>query len=139
MKKPFLFFTIKCAVIIYFAACTGTDAITSAISATPYVTKGNWSVKLFTQTPGNNISAADGYTLNFQPNGKITATNKGKAITGNWSEDNILKRITIYLHTDDPALKKLNDYWTIAGITESAIQFQNTKNPSGGRLLLTSL
>ena len=38
-------------------------------------------------------------------------------ISGNWSEDDILKRITINLETKDPMLTKLNDHWNISAVT----------------------
>jgi hypothetical protein len=60
-------------------------------------------------------------------------------INGNWSEDDIMKRITISLETNDPELIKLNNYWNISTITKTGLTLQNKSNPSNGRLLLTSL
>jgi hypothetical protein len=139
MKKPFLLFTIKCSVILYFAACTGINEYTVAESATPHVTKGSWKINLFTESKIDKTTNFDGFTLTFEPNGKIIASRKGQVITGNWYEDDIIKKININLDTKDPALTKLNDYWNISDISNAGLELQNAENPSGGRLQLTSL
>lgn len=139
MKKPFLLFTIKCSVILYFAACTGINEYTVAESATPHVTKGSWKINLFTESKIDKTTNFDGYTLTFEPNGKIIASREGKVITGNWYEDDIIKKININLDTKDPALTKLNDYWNISDISNAGLELQNAENPSTGRLQLTSL
>ncbi len=139
MKKPILLFAIKCSVILYFAACTGINEYTSAVSATPHVTIGTWKVSLFIDSQNDKTTAFDGYTLIFEPTGKIVAYKNREIITGSWAEDDISKKLTISLNTKDPALAKLNNYWTIASITNSGLSFQNTENPSSGWLQITSL
>ena len=109
------------------------------MSATPHVTKGAWKVNLLTNSVTDETTFFKGYALTFDPNGKLTAASQGKIITGNWAEDNILKRITINLDTKDPALAKLNTSWTISDISNTGLSFQNTKNSSTGRLQLTCL
>ena len=139
MKKPILLFAIKCSVILYFAACTGIDKITTAISATPRVTKGAWKINLYTESKNDETARFDGCMLTFESTGKIIAYKNGQKITGNWAEDDILKRITINLHTKDPTLTKLNDYWNISNITKWRLSFENAKNPSGSQLQITCL
>ncbi len=139
MKKPILLFAIKFSVILYFAACTGIDKYTTAISATPHVTKGAWKVNLFTEAKNDRSADFAGYTLIFETSGKIIASKNGEKITGNWAEDDILKRMTINLDTNDPALTKLNNYWDLSKVGKSGLSFQNTKNPSDSRLQITSL
>ena len=139
MKKPLLIFAIKCSVIIYFAACTGIDDYTNTVAATPHVTKGSWKINLFTEEKIDETATFDGYTLTFEQNGKIIARKNGEQITGNWAEDDILKRITINLNTKDPVLAKLNDYWNISAVSKTGVNLQNTQNPSNGRLQITSL
>ncbi|MBK8609652.1 MAG: hypothetical protein IPL84_06835 [Chitinophagaceae bacterium] len=139
MKKPVLLFAIKCSVILYFAACTSIDEYTTADSATPRVTQGTWKVNLFIEAENDNTKVFDGYTLTFQPSGKIIAAKNTEEITGNWSEDNIQNRITINLDTKDPALAKLNKYWNISNISNAGLSFQNAENPSSGWLQITSL
>ena len=139
MKKPVLIFALKCFVIIYFAACTGIDQYANTVSATPQITKGAWKVNLFTEAQNNQTANLAGYSLTFEPTGKIIATKNGEKITGNWAEDDILKRITINLHTKDAALVKLNYSWSISKISKAALSFKNTENPSNGRLQITSL
>lgn len=139
MKNSILLFGIKCSVILYFAACTGIDQYTTAVSATPHVIKGAWKVNLFTEAQNDKTTAFTGYELTFEPNGKIIASKNGKVVTGNWSEDEILKRITINLDTKDPALAKLNDYWNISVISKAGLSFQSTENNSTERLQITSL
>jgi len=139
VKKPFLLFTLKCCVILYFAACTGINNYSTSIAATPHVTKGTWKVNHFTSTGTDETSQLNGYNLTFSPSGKITAKKNSEVITGNWSEDEIEKRITISLDTKDPALEKLNHYWDISTATDNTIQLKNTENTPGGRLQITSL
>ncbi len=139
MKNSILLFAIKCSVILYFAACTGINKYSTAVSATPHVIKGAWKVNLFTEAKNDETTAFAGYKLTFEPTGKIIASKNGKEVTGNWSEDDILKRITINLVTEDPALTKLNDYWNISSITKSGLSFQSDENASTGCLQITSL
>jgi len=125
MKNSILLFTIKCSVILYFAACTGINEYTTAVSATPHVTRGAWKVNLLTEAENDKTTALSGYTLTFEPTGKIIASKDGKAVTGNWSEDDILKRITINIDTKDPSLAMLNQYWNISEISGSELSFKN--------------
>ncbi|HMI77889.1 MAG TPA: hypothetical protein VK484_03805 [Ferruginibacter sp.] len=125
--------------ILYFAACTGINEYTTAVSATPNVTKGQWKVNLFEDANKNLSKDLTGYTLTFIPSGKIIAVKNGQVINGNWSEDEILKRMTIDLDTNDPNLKKLNDQWNVSVVTKTGVSLQNTKNPTTGRLQITSL
>jgi hypothetical protein len=139
MKKPILLFAIKCSIILYFAACTGINEYTTAVSATPRITNGTWKVNLFIESQNDKTAVFNGYTLTFEPTGKVVAVKDDEKITGNWAEDDISKRFTINLKTKDPALAKLNDYWTISNITNSGLSFQNTKNPATGWLQITNL
>lgn len=139
MKKPVLLFAIKCSVILYFAACTGINEYAEAESVTPHVTLGTWKVNLFIEAEHDKTPAFEGYSLTFEPNGKIIATKDHKRYTGNWAEDNIQNRITINLNTKDPALTKLNNYWNISTITSAGLSFQNAEDPSSGWLQITSL
>lgn len=136
MKKPILLFAIKCSVILYFAACTRIDKITTAVSATPRVTKGAWKINLFTNSKNDETGRFDGCMLTFEPSGKIIAYKNGKTTTGNWAEDDILKRISISLDTKDPALSKLNDYWNISSISKWQLSLKNTEE---NQLQITSL
>jgi hypothetical protein len=74
--------------------------------------------------------------LTFEPSGKIIAYKNGQKITGNWAEDDILKRISINLDTKDPALAKLNNYWNISNISKWQLSFNN---PTNSQLQITSL
>lgn len=139
MKSPLLLFALKCSVILYFAACSGINDYTTAISATPYVTKGVWKVEQFIDADKDQTLELTGYYLTFDPAGKIKAIKNGVEVNGNWSEDDILKRITISLDTNDPELVKLNNYWNISTVTKNGVTLQNAGKPSNGRLQLTSL
>ncbi|MGB4845431.1 MAG: hypothetical protein WBP16_13270 [Ferruginibacter sp.] len=138
MKKPLLIFALKCSVIMYFAACTGINEYGNTISATPRVTKGTWKINLFTDEQTDQTAEFSGYTLKFDPSGKITADKNGVTVTGNWIEDNILKRITINLDTEDAALTKLNDYWNIAKIGKESLSFRGNQNSVNDRLEIIS-
>ena len=139
MNKTSLLVALKCSVILYFAACTGIDKIASAISATPRVTKGAWKINLYTEAKNDETASFDGCMLTFDAAGKITAYKNGEKITGNWAEDDILKRITINLDTKDPALSKLNTYWNISNISKWQLSFNNSNNPELSQLQITSL
>jgi hypothetical protein len=139
VKSPLLIFTIKCSIILYFAACTGIGKGGSAVSATASVTKGAWKINLLKEDNKDISKELAGYTLNFMPSGKIIAVKNGEMIRGNWSEDEILKRITINLETNDPYLIKLNDRWNVSIVSDKGVTMQNTENPTEGRLQITSL
>lgn len=139
MKNSILLFTIKCSAILYFAACTRINEYTTAVSATPLVTKGTWKVNLFTKATNDQTTEFAGYKLTFEPTGKIIARKNGKEVNGNWAEDDILKTITINLNTQDPSLAKLNSHWSISEISKSGLGLKNTNNTENGRLQITSL
>jgi hypothetical protein len=139
MKKPILLFAIKCSVILYFAACTGIDKMTTAISATPRVTKGAWKINLYTESKYDKTATFDGCMLTFEPSGKIIAYKNGQKITGNWAEDDILKRISINLNTKDPSLAKLNNNWNISNISKWQLSFNIANNSTDSQLQITSL
>jgi len=138
VKSPLLLFTLKCSVILYFAACSGIGDYASAVSATPVVTKGVWKVNLYSDAHKDQTNEFAGYTFTFQPGGEVKAYKDGAEISGNWSEDDISKRITINMGTRDPVLTKLNDYWNVSAITKAGVIFQNNEN-TNGRLQITSL
>ena len=139
MKKTTLLVALKCSVILYVAACTGINKITTAISATPRVTKGAWKINLYTEAKNDETAAFDGCMLTFDAAGKITAYKNGEKITGNWTEDDILKRLTINLDTKDPALSKLNTNWNISSISKWQLSFQNGDDAGLSHLQITSL
>jgi hypothetical protein len=139
VKSPLIIFALKFSIILYFAACTSLGEGTKAKSATPHVTKGVWKVNFFKEDGKDMSTELAGYTLTFVPSGKIIAVRNGELIRGNWSEDEILKRITINLDTKDPYLTKLNDRWNISTVTDKGVTLQNTENDSDGRLQITSL
>ena len=124
---------------MYFAACTGINKYATAFSATPHITNGAWKVKLFIESQNDKTTALKDYTLTFEPTGKIIAVKGDEKVTGNWAEDDISKKLTISLKTDDAALAKLSDNWTVSNISNTGLSFQNAKNPSGGWLQITSL
>ncbi len=139
MKSPLLVFGLKCSVIFYFAACSGINTYSSGISATPLVTKGAWKINLYVGADKDQTNEFAGYSFTFDQGGQVKAEKNGTVITGNWSEDDISKKITISLPTKDPILTKLNDYWNISSVSKSGINLQNLDNPTSGRLQITSL
>lgn len=96
-------------------------------------------MNLFTTTGADETSQLNGYNLTFSPSGKITAQKNGEVTTGNWSEDEIEKKIAINFDTQDPVLEKLNSYWDISTANNTSIQLKDTENSSAGRLQITSL
>ncbi len=138
VKKPLLLFTLKCSVILYFAACTGINSYTKSVAASPYVTKGTWKVNLL-EAGKDETRLLKGYDLTFSATGKITLRKDAEIITGNWSEDEIAKKITISLDTHDPVLEKLNNNWAITNANDNSIQMNNPEEITGGRLQITSL
>jgi hypothetical protein len=136
MKKPALFFAIKCSIILYFAACTSIEKITDTIAASPRVTRGVWKINTYTEAKKDNTAVFDGLMLTFQNNGKIVAYKNGEKVLGNWAEDDILKRLTISLDTKDPVLEKLNNYWKLSTVSKWNLSFENTE---GRHLEITSL
>lgn len=96
-------------------------------------------MNLFTTTGADETSQLNGYHLIFSPYGKITAQKNGEIAIGNWSEDEIEKKIAISFNTQDPVLEKLNNNWDISTATNTSIQLKDTENSSAGRLQITSL
>ena len=139
MKKPFLLFALKCAVILYFAACTSIDDYTIAKAASPVVTKGSWKVNIYADGVTDQTNAFAGYTFTFNASGDMKVVKNGSEVNGNWAEDHISKRVTLDLGASDPVLSKLNKYWTITDITNAQVGFKNTENNTNIRLAIASL
>ena len=138
MSKSFLLFTIKCTVILYFAACTSIDAFTIDKSATPVITKGAWKVQLYAAANNKTNDLAEYYFV-FGANGELKARKNGVEIKGNWSEDNISKRINIDLGKADPSLAWLNENWDIKEIADLQVNLQSSGNNTTDRLKITAL
>lgn len=128
MKKPLLIFALKCSVIFYFAACTGINEFTQSVAASPKITKGKWKVNLFTNSQKDETATFSGCEIAFLTSGKIIVIKNGEKYTGNWAEDEISKRITINLQTNDPSLAKLNSYWEISKISKKGLSFKNAES-----------
>jgi hypothetical protein len=139
MNKPFLLFTLKSAVILYFAACTSIDHYTVAKSAMPVVTKGVWKIDLYSNANNDQTNDFTGYTLTFASSGILKASKKGMETEGSWFEDNISKRISIDLGLTDPSLKKLNTNWNIREINDTQLDLQNCSNTATAKLKITIL
>jgi hypothetical protein len=139
MKKPFLLFALKSAVILYFAACTSIDHYTTGKSATPIVTKGVWKVHFFTDENNNQTNDLAGYTFTFNSSGIVKASKNGVDINGNWFEDDIANRISIDLGASDSSLAKINGHWNIREISNAAVEFQDNNNTAGEKLNIMML
>jgi hypothetical protein len=139
MKKPFLFFTLKCGIILYFAACTGIDHLTAVKSASPLMTKGNWKLALSGKSVKSDPNALAGYYFRFNNNGVITASKNGKIYTGSWFEDNISKRICFHFNNLDPTLENLNCDWEIIRITNTDVGLKNNKVNEPDKLDMTNI
>ncbi len=123
---------------MYFAACTSINDYANNDSATPRITKGTWKINSFTDGQKDKTTAFNGYIISFDPSGKLIATKNGERTIGNWSEDDILKKITINLNTNNAALDRLNHNWDISSVSSSAVSLQNTENTDKGRLEITT-
>jgi hypothetical protein len=124
MKKPFLLFALKCSIIFYFAACTGLEDYTTGKSATPIVTGGTWVIKEYLDPNTNSPSDFSGYTFTFNAGGNLTVKKNGLYSNGNWSEDDISKKMAIDLRSADPLLERLSQHWKITHVTNNKIQLQ---------------
>ena len=139
MKKPFLLFALKAAVILYFAACTSIDHYTTGKSATPIVTKGVWKVNFFKDANESHTGDLAGYTFTFNSSGVVKASKNGVDINGNWFEDDIANRISIDLGVTDPFLLKMNGNWNIKNLNNAAIEFGNDNDAAKEKLNITML
>ncbi len=137
MKKPFLLFTLKCSVIIYFAAFSSIDKFTVSRSVTQQlVDRGYWKVNCFSSATADNSFLFEEYSFSFDASGKVTATKNNTSIEGQWLEDNISKTITISFNNDTPFEKKLNTKWHINSINNASISL---KNETSETLLISKL
>jgi hypothetical protein len=139
MKKPFLLFALKAAVILYFAACTSIDHYTTGKSATPIVTKGVWKVNFFKDAYNGRTSDLAGYTFTFNSSGVVKASKNGVDISGNWFEDDIANRISIDLGATDPSLIKMNGDWNIRNLNNATVEFGNDNDAASEKLNITML
>jgi len=124
MKKPFLLFALKCSIIFYFAACTGMEDYITDKAATPVVTEGAWVINEYLDSNSNHRNDFAGYTFTFNAAGDLTVKKNGIRTSGNWSEDDISKKIAIHLPSADPLLSQLNQHWKITRVTNDKIQLQ---------------
>ena len=138
MKKPIVHFALKCIVIMYFAACTNVERLTLTKTVAPVITNGSWKVSLYMDSNNNQTNNFAGYTFVFNPAGEIKAVKNGTETAGNWSEDNIGKKLTIYFTPGDPTLEKLNVGWSISNVTNTQMDFENKEGANTGRLYLSN-
>ena len=140
MKKPVLVFALKCAVIIYFAACTNIDKLGVSKSVTQQlVTNASWKVNCYSNTTTDNTCIFEGYSFNFNNDGKVTASKDGTTIKGHWLEDNIAKTITITFNNSNTVLNELNDYWNITAVSDKGISFEKISNKDTEKFYITAL
>ena len=137
MSKMSLLFALKCSIILYFAACTSIEQYTVAKATTPIVTQGSWKVNLFMDTNKDKTNDFAGYTFRFNISGDVQAIRNGVEVKGHWAEDNISQGVTLDLDTEDPALVRLNNYWTITSASNAQVGLQNNGNSAS--LNITSL
>ena len=140
MKNQSLLFTLKCSVIIYFAACSSIDKLgVSHTISQQLVAKKAWKVNCFGTTAADNTCIFEGYAFNFDATGKVTAIKNGSNIEGNWLEDNISKKITLNFKDKNGVLSQLNFYWDIATISDAGITFEKNSNLDSEKLYITAL
>lgn len=136
MKKPFLLFTLKCAVILYFAACTNIDNYAVSHTVSTIVTKGNWNVNLSANSHHDQVNELNGYTFTFNLSGDVKASKNGVDVKGKWAEDNISNQVTLNIQSSDPVLNQLNDNWKISAVSNIQVVLKNNTNT---KLNFTSL
>jgi len=136
MKKPFLLFTLKCTVILYFAACTNIQNYSIANAVSTVVTKGMWKVNLCQGQSKDDCNEFAGYAFKFNLSGDVTASKDGVVVKGKWAEDNTSSRLTLNLQSTDPVLVKLNNYWNISTVSDMQVVLENNTN---AKLNITSL
>ncbi len=138
MKKPTLFFALKCVVIIYFTACTSIEKIGASKSITQQVTKGSWKVNCFSNATTDNTCNFKNYTFTFSTNGKVTATKDGANYTGSWIEDQVEQKITISFTGSNAVLAGLNNYWNITAVTDEGISFEKDSHNNNEKFYITA-
>jgi hypothetical protein len=139
MKKPVLLFALKCAVIVYFAACANIQQLTVSNSVSDLVTKGAWKVNCYDNARVDNTCIFEGYSFSFDATGKVTASKNGISYEGNWMEDNISKKITLSFKNNNPALSELNNHWNIESISNKGITFESNTDLDSEKLYITAL
>ncbi len=139
MNQSFLLFAAKCSVIFYFTACTGIDHLTLAKSASPVITKGAWKAELIEGNNAGTPSLLSVYKFVFGSNGDLKVSKNGMETKGNWSEDNMSKRITIDLGNTDPVLGMLNNHWNVEIIANDQVSLMNRNGLAAENLKMTSL
>ncbi len=139
MKKPALLFSLKCAVILYFAACTNIDKLTVSTSATDIVTSAECRVDSYLQNSNDQTGKLADYKLNFTDDGNIKAVKGSKVLNGNWHEDNNKKTFVISFDTEDPALDMLNYKWHITKVSGTALNLETTTESGLEKLSITNL
>ncbi|MEP6673857.1 MAG: hypothetical protein ABJA78_01835 [Ferruginibacter sp.] len=125
MKKPALLFSLKCAVILYFAACTNIDRITVARTVSQAVTAGNWKIQHYAAADKDHTKTFSDYELTFNDGGTVLIKTNGKCFEGNWYEDNIKKTLVLNIGSNDKNVQQLNANWNITGVSDNVIAFDN--------------
>lgn len=125
MKKPALLFSLKCGVILYFAACTNIDRLTVARTVSQSVITGSWKIAGYSSADQDNSRTFSGYNISFNDGGKFIIHKNGNVVQGDWYEDNASKTLLLNVETDDKVLQQLNANWNINGITDNSIVFKS--------------
>ena len=138
MKKPALLFTLKCAAILYFAACTNIDKLTVSKSASAILTGNGCKVNLYLQGDNDQTNDLSGYKLQFTEDGNLKAVKNDVVLNGNWHEDDLNKTLLISFDTEDRNLDKLNYKWNITKISGNAVAFESDNESGTEKLNITN-
>ncbi len=130
MKKFINLVTLQFIAIFYFTACASIDEYGLTQSVAPVVTNGTWKVNSYVSSNNNQTGDFTGYQFVFAGGGTFTATKNGTSESGVWAEDNISKKVTLHIITNDATLDKLNDNWSVSGVSTREVRMDCDK-PTG--------
>ncbi|MCJ7468014.1 MAG: hypothetical protein MUO53_15140 [Maribacter sp.] len=92
---------------------------------------GLWVVGSYTEDSDDQTSNYNGYTLNFNSDGTVVASN-GTAINGTWAAQNSDNELFIDFGNTTTPFDKFNDTWDIISVTDTQVELRDVSGGNGG-------
>lgn len=111
--------------------CSGTGGTVNSSALATILADGLWIVGSYTEDASDQTSNYSGYTINFDSNGTVVATN-GTPINGTWDAQNEDSELFMDFGATTTPFDEFNDTWDVISITETQVEVRDVSGGNGG-------
>ncbi len=101
------------------------------------LTDGLWIVASYTEDADDQTANYNGYELNFDANGTVSASNGTNTNNGNWMVFSSGNQMTLNFGTDMPFEEFNDDDWDVISVSATEVVIQDVSGGNGGTDILT--